>query len=92
LLELLGKGYVIDHCVSFFQSEQKKMILTAYVTDALKAIVYNTGRHEDFIELQKSYGEVLTELTETKEEEISEEKTSEEIITDIRNRIIDLFY
>lgn len=70
------------------------MILTAYVTDALKALVYNTGKHEDFMELQKSYGEILAELTATsKEDEVEvEEQTPEEIITNIRNKIIDLFY
>lgn len=38
MLDLLGKGYVIDHCVSLFHKEQKDKQYRAYITDALMAI------------------------------------------------------
>ena len=38
MLDLLGKGYVIDHCVSLFQKKQNEKQYRAYITDALMAI------------------------------------------------------
>lgn len=85
---MLGKGYVIEHCVSFFHNEQKNALLIGYITDALKAIVYNTGKHNDFIEIKKSYNEIKQELSS---KNMQEEKTSDEIIGDIRDKISHIF-
>ena len=38
-MELLGSGYVIDHCVSAFLEEQQAKSYRVYITDTLRAIV-----------------------------------------------------
>ena len=47
LLELYGRGYVIDHCIAALLRKQKKeakeTLFRMYVTDALKVIAENTS-------------------------------------------------
>ncbi len=49
LLELYGRGYVIDHCIAAFsrknKTEAKETIYRAYVTDALKVVAENTSHY-----------------------------------------------
>ena len=35
----MGKGYVIEHCVSLFLKKQEEKLYQYYVTDALKTIL-----------------------------------------------------
>lgn len=47
LLELYGRGYVIDHCIAALKRKNeakiKEIRLNAYITDALKIIAENTS-------------------------------------------------
>lgn len=49
LLDLYGRGYVIDHCVAAFlrmrKKEAKETLYKAYLTDALKLIAENTSHY-----------------------------------------------
>lgn len=84
-MDVLGKGYVIEHCVSFFHKRQKDFLFRNYVADALKHLVYNTGKHNDFVTINASYNELVNSLNRGIEEE--EEKTADQVINDIRNKI-----
>ena len=67
LLEIMGKGYVIEHCISFFQKENRQKTYQYYVTDLLCGIARKQGlniseRFRDLVEpkrlrviLRKSY-------------------------------------
>ena len=45
LLELYGRGYVVEHCVAAFMQEQEETRYRAYLTDALMAIAQNTANY-----------------------------------------------
>ena len=45
LLDMIGRGYVVEHCVSSFNKRQKELAFQIYVTDTLKSIdekLFNT--------------------------------------------------
>ena len=44
MLELIGRRYVIDHCVLHLRKMSEDEACRVYVTDALKAIADNTGK------------------------------------------------
>lgn len=51
----MGKGYVIEHCVSFFQRENKQKSYQFYVTDLLLGIARTQGlkvttRYQDVVD------------------------------------------
>ena len=43
MLELMGSGYVIEHCVSAFLHKQQQEMYQNYVADALYYISQQTG-------------------------------------------------
>ncbi len=43
MLNLLGRRYVIEHAVAFYNERQKREVLHIYITDALKVIAENTA-------------------------------------------------
>lgn len=61
MLEIMGKGYVIEHCISFFQKENRQKTYQYYVTDLLWGIARKQGlniseRFRDLVEPQKVEG------------------------------------
>lgn len=79
LLEIIGKGYVIDHCVSLFNRRQKEQIYRNYITDTLKLINDN---------LSKVYGGqyMKTRYAEMVEPQKQDTRTGDEIARDIIKR------
>lgn len=43
MLDLLGSGYVIEHCVTAFRLKKEREALAVYVTDMLRSIVMGLG-------------------------------------------------
>lgn len=43
MLDVLGKSYVIDHCIAFFTRRQKEQDFRDYVGNALYVIAHNTA-------------------------------------------------
>lgn len=43
MLEIFGKGYVIQHCISLFQEEQETESYRIFVTELLTGILRNMG-------------------------------------------------
>ena len=61
MLEIMGKGYVIEHCISFFQKENREKSYQYYVTDLLWGIARKQGldvseRFRDLVEPKKIEG------------------------------------
>ena len=56
MLELFGRGYVIEHCISSFKKNNEEMTYRVYVTDLLR---YLTGdnkirRYYDLVKPDKA--------------------------------------
>ena len=82
-VDILGSGYVIDHCISAFQKEQEEKLYRVYVTDALKAMVDNTMRFAGGVRLQNRFYD-LAYKTKPK---VEKEETADEIIMRIKNKL-----
>ena len=83
MLDLLGKGYVIEHCISFFKNKQKMKSFQYYITD-VGYIIANTlgkrfGAAEDLVK------ERFKDISEPKKPK--KEETKEEIIDRIRKKL-----
>lgn len=79
LLELIGKGYVIEHCVSLFNRRQKEQIYRNYVTDTLKMINDNLTKISGGQYMKTRYAELV-------EPQLKDERTGDEIAIDIIKR------
>lgn len=55
MLELFGRGYVIEHCISSFQKYNEEMTYRVYVTDLLKALARQDKipRYYDLVKREK---------------------------------------
>ena len=77
MLELFGRGYVIEHCVSTFNAIQREENYRGYITEILRCIAKANG-----VSISLSYKDIL----DASKGEKDEERTSEEVITSIRNK------
>ena len=77
LLELFGRRYVIDHCISQLKKFSEDEIFRIYITDALKAIANNTGKlTSGGVGMAKRFSELIvhTDNQNTDKAEIKAEK------------------
>lgn len=82
---MLGKGYVIEHCISLFKKKQEEKAYQVYMSDVGYALANMIGRavcgmKEDII--QKRFAEVMIPTKEEKEPE-----TEQEIIARISRKL-----
>ena len=79
----MGKGYVIEHCISFFHRENEKRLYAIYLTDALKMIVLNTSK-QGCGTITERYADLLHKMdTKTPEKQ----ETEEEIISRLKKKL-----
>lgn len=83
LLDLFGRGYVIEHCMSLFKKRQEEKAYKIYMSDVGYALVNNMGKAfgAEYIIAQRFF-EVIEPTKEEKEEE-----TEEQIIARIRKKL-----
>ena len=84
---MLGREYVIDHCVSRLNLEAEEKLYRMYITDALKAISENTSA---FMKNGKSISVRYTDLLnrmKTKESDEDSEEKADEIISRIKKKL-----
>lgn len=79
LVDVIGKGYVMDNYIAFFKNMQKERMYKVYVTDALKAIATNTSKAYGGVELNKRFIDVL--------EPHIEKRTANDIINNIKRKL-----
>lgn len=84
----MGRGYVIDHCISTIKSQHKKEICLNYIADALKYIVTNSSGTENRILIKNSLNDMLHPVT--KEIEKDNDKKAKEIKNKICNTLTKL--
>lgn len=81
MLEVLGRGYVIDHCVASYTRRQKEKIYRVYITDALRAIVNNTAQFAgNGLAINDRYIDII-------EPKPKEELTTEKVVGKIRKKL-----
>lgn len=84
MLDLMGRGYVLEHCSMYLRKEQDVKALRIYVTDALKTIADNTSRMvSGGVTLKSRYVEWAEQLKAPREPV----ESSEAIINRIKGRI-----
>ena len=93
-MELLGRGYVIEHCISALKSNNEEKAYKIYVTDALKAIAENTthlvgtqGVVDYGCKINRRWIDALTEAYNPPPEVPEDNRPCEEIAADIWSRI-----
>lgn len=78
MLDLIGRGYIVDHCVSLFNSRAKERLFQIYITDALKCLNDNVAKTLGGSTLKVRYYDLLE--SGNKQEN---EKTGDEIALEI---------
>lgn len=91
MLELYGRGYVIEHCLSEYKKRSEEKLYRIYVTDTLKAIAENTT-HFAGLDGMVDYGTTMSQrwidvLEPHEEIEESDDRSCEEQVHDIWERI-----
>lgn len=85
---MFGKAYVIDHCIGFFRRKNERLLYEVYVTDALKAIAENTARMYGGSSMKTRYAELVQERKGMDDGgEVKAERTANEIISNIKDKI-----
>ena len=85
MLELYGRGYVVDHVIASFQREQEEEFYRMYVTDCLRILTENTTHYVIAGYGNVDYGAHIKErwAEMRKKVEPKEEKSGDEIAADI---------
>lgn len=78
LLELFGRGYVVEHCISAFNEKQKEETYRLYVAEILRGIGKQVG-----VSFSMSYTELIKSMKPQKEET----RTADEIIGGIKDKL-----
>lgn len=77
-VEMMGMGYVIEHCISHFLKLKQEESYRTYITEALRILTENTAKSSGGSYLSKSFSDIYK-----KPEKEEPEKTQEEIIAEI---------
>ena len=76
----MGIGYVIDHCMAYFNKKQKIKAYEIYITDTLRMITENTAKQVGGSYIKMRYADIIDPPKE-------ETRTAEEVIDDIRTKL-----
>lgn len=74
-MQVLGRGYVIQHCISLFKNHQEEQSYRIYETELLRGIAKSLGLNVDM-----TYRDIL----EPKKEET---QSASDIISNIKNKL-----
>ena len=86
----MGRGYVVEHCISTFHKNQKEMMYRIYVTDALKDLIeVQVTRGGGDIKYRRFY-DFIKEKPEKEQTEEHPEETAEDIIARIKNNMFNM--
>ena len=83
MLELFGRGYVIEHCISALSRKQKENAFKNYVCEALRIITKNTATHEGATYIDGRFSDVI----DTSKPKKQDERKCGEIVSGIWARI-----
>ncbi len=78
MLDVLGKSYVIDHCIAFFEKKTKEQDFRDYVGNALYVIAHNMAAAWGGSEMATKYTDMYKE---------PETRTAEEIKNNMKQKL-----
>ena len=79
---MLGSGYVIEHCLSAFQKQKEEEQFKEYIADGVYLVANNFAEHFGGRTLTIRYRDL-----KKKSEEKKEERTEQEIISSIQEKM-----
>ncbi len=79
LLEIIGRGYVIEHCISLFNKKIREERYKVYVSDTLKLINDNLAKAVGGNVIKARYAELLDKKKE-------DTRTGDEVARDVIKR------
>lgn len=89
LLEMLGKPYILDHCVNHLKKTSEETALKVYITDALKAVAENTGKFvKGGMTMRRRFVDVINNVPEESKED--SQKRADDIIARMKNKLAKL--
>lgn len=74
----MGRGYVIEHCISTLNTIRKEEVYKTYLTEVLRGIGKQVG-----VEFSKSYHDLIESMKPQKEET----RTADEVIDGIKDKL-----
>ena len=81
MLELFGRGYVIQHCVASFRKKQVNELFMCYVGEGIKIISENTANFCGGSSISVSFYDMLHPVDKKKQ------KTAQEVIDHLRSKL-----
>ena len=86
MLDLFGRQYVIDHCLSEVRNKNELDAYRYYLTDALRYTVNNTAEQEKRYEIKKSYRDIhKPKKPESKKAIANAEEQAKQIIENFKH-------
>lgn len=90
MLEILGKSYIIDHCYNYLKEQSEDTALKVYITDAIKAVVENTGRlSKEGVVMKMRYIDMINDVPDEKKTEDNKVR-AQGIIARIKSKLTEL--
>lgn len=87
---MLGKHYIIEHCISYIGQKAKDEALRSYIADALHAIANNTSHlREGGMKMSARFSEIFNDETPSGESG-DEEVTAQEVVDNIKQKLRNL--
>lgn len=87
LLEMLGRSYIIDHCINQLKRESEETALRVYITDALKAVVENTAKFSGGVTMRRRYADIISHVPEDEETKEQAQERANGIIKSIKDKL-----
>lgn len=84
---MLGKQYIIDHCISQIKKESEQTALRVYITDALKAVVENTAKIGGGVTMRRRYADIINNVPDDEETNEQAQKRAKGIIDNMKAKL-----
>lgn len=84
---MLGKQYIIDHCINQIKKESEQTALKVYVTDALKAVVENTAKIGGGVTMRRRFADIINNVPDDEETNEQAQKRAKGIINNMKAKL-----
>ncbi len=84
---MLGKQYIIDHCINQIKKESEQTALKVYVTDALKAVVENTAKIGGGVTMRRRFADIINNVPDDEETKEDAQKRAKGIIDNMKAKL-----
>lgn len=81
---MLGRGYVIESCISLFKNKREEKIYKWYITDALMTIANNTARIAGGNEMIQRYVDLINPPKKDEREDMTVDEFVDSIWSNIK--------